>query len=117
MSSLAVHASIEHIVLVVIVQLVVIMAAARVSATWLRRWGQPVVCGEIAAGLMLGPSLLGRISPGLECRIFDPSVAPTFTIMSQLGLILLMFLMGLEFDFSHLSQNRPAALSISAAGV
>lgn len=117
MSSAAVHISIEHIVLVVIVQLVVIMAAARASASWLRRWGQPVVCGEIAAGLILGPSLLGRISPVLERQIFDASVAPSFAIMSQLGLILLMFLMGLEFDFGRLAENRPAALSISAAGV
>ena len=108
---------IERILLIVIAQLVVIICAARASGTWLHRLGQPVVCGEIAAGLILGPSLLGRVFPGLQSRIFDASVGPTFAIMSQLGLILLMFLMGLEFDFSHLSENRPAALSISAAGV
>src|ERR1035437_1710329 len=108
---------IERILLIVIAQLVVIICAARASGTWLHRLGQPVVCGEIAAGLLLGPSLLERVFPGIESRIFDASVVPTFAIMSQLGLILLMFLMGLEFDFSHLSENRAATLSISAAGV
>ena len=107
---------IEKILPIVIIQLVVIMAAARAWGTWLRRLGQPMVCGEIAAGLLLGPSLLGRVFPGIESRIFDASVGPTFAIMSQLGLILLMFLIGLEFDFSHLLENRHAALSISAAG-
>jgi Kef-type K+ transport system membrane component KefB len=108
--------SIDKILLIVIAQLVVIIAAARASGTWLRRLGQPMVCGEIAAGLLLGPSLLGRISPGIESRLFDASAAPTFAIMSQLGLLLLMFLIGLEFDFGHLARNRRAAVSISAAG-
>lgn len=112
-----VNASIEHTLLIVLVQLVVIIAAARLSGLLFRRLGQPSVCGEIAAGLILGPSLLGRFFPDLAHQIFDPSVGPIFAIMSQLGLVLLMFLIGLEFDFGHLNDNRQAALAISISGI
>ncbi len=110
-------ANIENILLIVILQLVVIIAAARVFGNIFRRLGQPQVCGEIAAGLILGPSLLGGVFPALFARIFDPAVGPVFTVMSQLGLVLLMFLIGLEFDFGHLQDRRKAAVSISLAGI
>ena len=112
-----VNASIEHTLLVVLVQLVVIIAAARLAGLLFRKLGQPSVCGEIAAGLILGPSLLGRFFPEAAHRIFDPSVGPILAIISQLGLILLMFLIGLEFDFGHLNDNRRTAVSISVAGI
>src|SRR2546425_452161 len=92
-------AQVESVLLTVIVQLIVIMAAARSFGTIFRRYlGQPQVCGEIAAGLILGPSLFGRLSPNLFEQVFRPSVGPIFSVLSQLGLILLMFLIGLEFD-------------------
>jgi Kef-type K+ transport system membrane component KefB len=108
---------IENILLIVLVQLVVIIAAARLFSLLFRRLGQPLVCGEIAAGLVLGPSVFGGIFPSLFHRVFDPAVGPVFSVMSQIGLILLMFLIGLEFDFGHLKQNGRAAFSISAAGI
>jgi len=107
----------ENVPLIVITQLIVIIGASRACGALFRRLGQPLVCGEIAAGLILGPSVLGGIFPGTFHQIFDPSVAPIFSIMSQLGLILLMFLVGLEFDFGHLSENRRTALSVSLIGV
>src|SRR5713226_5634885 len=107
----------ENILLTVIVQLIVIITSARVFAALFRRMGQPLVCGEIAAGLILGPSLFGGMFPTLFHQIFNPSVGPVFAIMSQIGLILLMFLIGLEFDFGHLSDNRRTALSVSAVGI
>ena len=76
-----------------------------------------MVCGEIAAGLILGPSVFGRLFPGAFHAIFNPSVGQTFSILSQLGLILLMFLIGLEFDFGHLSENKRTVLSVSLAGI
>ena len=107
----------ENVLLIVIIQLVVIVASARIFGTLFRRMGQPLVCGEIAAGLILGPSVLGGIFPGIFHRIFDPSVGQIFSIMSQIGLILLMFLIGLEFDFGHLRQNRGTAVSVSLVGI
>lgn len=119
----------EAVLLPVLVQLVVIVLAARLFAVLFRKLGQPGVVGEIAAGLMLGPSLLGRLFPDVFQAVFHPPIAgvdPTladalfrwiFTILSQIGLILLLFLIGLEFDFSHLRAKGRSALAISASGV
>jgi Kef-type K+ transport system membrane component KefB len=112
-----VNTSIEHVLLTVIVQLVVIIVAARLAGALFHRLGQPSVCGEIAAGLILGPSVLGKLFPTFSHQIFDPNVGSHFSVLSQLGLVLLMFLIGLEFDFGHLSDNRRAALSISTVGM
>jgi Kef-type K+ transport system membrane component KefB len=111
------NSSVESALFRVIVQLVVIIAAARLSGNLFRRIGQPAVCGEIAAGLVLGPSLFGKLFPALFHSVFDPGVAPLFNILSQLGLILTMFLIGLEFDFGHLPDNRGTAASVSIAGI
>ena len=100
-----------------ILQLIVIIAASRLFGALFRRLGQPQVCGEIAAGLILGPSFFGGLFPALFHRVFDPSVNQIFSTMSQLGLVLLMFMIGLEFDFSHLKDNRRLALWVSTAGV
>ena len=107
----------ESILLIVIVQLIVIIAASRLFGALFRRLGQPQVCGEIAAGLILGPSFFGGLFPALFHRVFDPSVNQIFSTMSQLGLVMLMFMIGLEFDFSHLKDNRRLALWVSTAGV
>src|SRR5437899_11717198 len=112
-----VSAQVENILLIVIIQLVIIMAAARVFGVIFRYLGQPQVCGEIAAGLILGPSLFGHFFPHLFRQVFQPSVGLVFSILSQIGLILLMFLIGLEFDFSHLRTHGHVALSVYLAGI
>ena len=112
-----VNAQIEHLLLIVILQLAIIIAAARLFGVIFRYLGQPQVCGEIAAGIILGPSLFGRFFPGPFLHVFQPSVGPAFSILSQVGLILLMFLIGLQFDFSHLRTHGHVALSISLAGI
>jgi Kef-type K+ transport system membrane component KefB len=112
-----VGAGVENVLLTVIVQLIVIIASARIFGALFRRFGQPQVCGEIAAGLILGPSLLGGLFPGAFHFVFNPAVGPIFSVMSQLGLVLLMFLIGLEFDFGHLGANRKIAVSVSGTGI
>jgi Kef-type K+ transport system membrane component KefB len=113
--STSVH--VEQVTLTLLVQLIVIMLAARLFATLFRWFRQPAVVGEIAAGLILGPSLLGRAAPELSAAVFDPSVAPVFDALSQLGLVFLLFLIGLEFDFGHLRWHGTAACGISLAGI
>jgi Kef-type K+ transport system membrane component KefB len=108
---------IENVLLIVILQLIVIVSASRLFGGLFRRIGQPLVCGEIAAGLILGPSFFGGMFPTLFHQVFNPSVGQIFAVMSQIGLILLMFLIGLEFDFGHLRENRGTALSISVVGI
>lgn len=117
MSAAPAAANVENVLLIVLLQLSVIIAAARLFGMLFRRLGQPQVCGEIAAGLILGPSLFGRYFPEISARVFDPSVNSIFTIMSQIGLVLLMFLIGLEFEFGHLKLNRHTAFSVSIAGI
>jgi Kef-type K+ transport system membrane component KefB len=107
----------EHLVRTALLQIVVIIIAARIVGQLFRRYGQPQVCGEIAAGLVLGPSLLGGLFPDVLAAVFDPSVEPVFVGLSQLGLILLLFLVGLEFDFDHLKSATHLPLWISAGGI
>jgi Kef-type K+ transport system membrane component KefB len=107
----------EQMLLLVLIQLIVILAAARFFGQLFRKFGQPQVCGEIAAGLILGPSLFGRFFPGIFHAVFNPHVGTVFSMFSQVGLILLLFLIGLEFDFSHVQKHGRKALSISLAGI
>jgi Kef-type K+ transport system membrane component KefB len=109
--------STEHLLLSVLWQLVLVIAAARLCGLLFQRLGQPQVCGEIAAGLILGPSVLGRVFPEVTAALFQGLVGPVFSILSQLGLILLMFLIGLEFNFGHLREFRRTALWISVSGI
>jgi len=108
---------IEDLLLKALVQIVVIIAAARLFAAIFRRFGQPAVVGEVAAGLILGPSCFGHFFPELSRTVFDPSLAETFGILSQLGLVLLLFVVGLEFDFSHLRRNSRSVLAIALTGI
>src|SRR3954454_17496014 len=117
MHLLAEHTNDEAVLLIVVIQLVVIIVAARVFALVFRRLGQPAVVGEIAAGLIFGPSVFGRFFPGASHAIFDPSVETVMKMLSQLGLIFLLFVIGLEFDFTHLKQKSRAALSVSITGI
>ena len=110
----------EDLLLKALVQIIIIIAAARLFAAIFRRFRQPAVVGEIAAGLILGPSCFGHFFPHLSASIFDPAdpaLAETFSILSELGLVLLLFVVGLEFDFSHLRGNGRAAAAIALTGI
>lgn len=112
----------EHRLVLVLLQLVVIIAAARAFGLLLRRIGQPAVVGEIIAGLVLGPSILGKVEGWwlgdhrVTNFIFDPQVSDIINVLAQIGLILLLFLVGLEFDFGHLKTSHKKAMAISVAG-
>ena len=120
---------VEHLLLPVLVQLIVIIAAARLFGALARRLKQPSVVGEIVAGLLLGPSLLGWLAPDLFTALFrpplegvDPALADAmlvkvFTVIAQLGLIFLLFLVGLEFEGGHVRAHGRAAVLISVAGL
>jgi len=107
----------EFLLLKIIVQLIVIVGCARTAGALFRRLGQPQVCGEIAAGLMLGPSVFGALLPHAQRMVFDPATSAYMSILSQIGLVFAMFLIGLEFDFSHLEGSSRTALAISSAGI
>jgi Kef-type K+ transport system membrane component KefB len=113
-----VGASAEQLVLRLLLQLIVILIATRLVAAGARRLGQTDVSGEILAGLLLGPSLLGALAPDALAWLFPPLTAPVFTGLSQLGLVLLMFQIGLEFEFGDVMRTqRKQVVAISVIGI
>lgn len=111
--------SIESLLFHTLAQIGLIILVARLAGALARSLKQPRAVGEIVAGLALGPSLFGAVSPDAFNAIFHAVDGKPLTIISQIGLILLMFQVGLEFDFSQLGErrNRVAAVSITAAGI
>jgi len=100
------------------VQLCIIILAARLAGNLAVRWHNSRVVGEIIAGIVLGPSLFGLLWPQGFQVVFRSGPPEPMTILSQVGLILLLFQIGLEFDFSHLreSRNRRAVARIALFG-
>jgi len=101
----------------VVLQICIVLFAARVMGTLFRFIGQPRVIGEMAAGIVLGPSLLGWLAPGLWASIFPPASLGYLNALSQVGLVLFMFLIGLEVDPSELKGLGRAALIVSHASI
>ena len=109
----------EHLLFTVLLQLIIMIGTARILNTVFRRFRQPGVIGEIVAGLMLGPSLFGHFFPRQSVALFGASASPAITIISQVGLILLMFQIGMDFEFGHLKarRNRNGVLVIATLSV
>lgn len=99
-------------------QLAVILAVCRVVGLLARRVGQPQVVGEMIAGVLLGPSLLGLLLPDWQNALFPdgPAMAILFTF-SQVGLVLYMFIIGMEFDTGLIRHRVRSAVSVSLAGI
>ncbi len=100
-----------------IAQLVVIIAVARLLGLLARRAGQPTVVAEMIAGILLGPSLLGLLAPNIEAALFPPASLGVLSLLSQLGLILFMFLIGLETDLRLLRGRGSQSVVISHASI
>jgi Kef-type K+ transport system membrane component KefB len=105
----------ENLLFITLFQLIVMVGAARCMHTVFRRIGQPGVIGEILAGLLLGPSLLGHFFPQASHVLFGDHASVPITIISQIGLILLMFQIGMDFEFAHLGtrRNRRATIAVT----
>ncbi len=114
----AVGARAEEVVLRLLYQLIAILVVTRVVVLVVRRLGQTDVSGEILAGLVLGPSCLGAIAPNAMHALFDPSTSQIFVGIAQVGLVLLMFQIGQEFEFrSALGSAKRSIAVISFAGL
>jgi K+:H+ antiporter len=96
----------EDLLFSILVQLILMIGAARLMNNALRRFGQPGVIGEILAGLLLGPSLVGHFLPQFSHAVFGDKASAPIVIISQIGLILLMFRIGMDFEFGHLRNRR-----------
>jgi len=101
----------------VLLSLLVIIALARLVGWLFRRIHQPAVIGEVVAGIALGPSLLGRMWPEASSVLFPAEIAPFLAVLAQVGIILFMFLVGLELDTGLLSHGTHSSVAISHASI
>ncbi len=92
-----------------LLQIAVILAVCRLLHAIAGRIGQPSVIGEIVAGLLLGPSFLGWIAPAFYARLFPAESFPVLNELSQIGLVLFMFLVGLHLDLAEVYALRRVA--------
>ncbi|MEV6652552.1 cation:proton antiporter [Streptomyces sp. NPDC051219] len=95
----------------------VVILVCQAGATLFRRFGQPPVVGEIATGILLGPSLLGWLWPEAQHWLFPDAVLPFTSVLGQLGLLSFMFLVGLELDLGALRGHTRIAVAVSQAGM
>lgn len=101
----------------VLLALVVIILCARALGALFRRFHQPQVMGEMIAGILLGPSFLGHIAPQATAYVLPNQIAPYLSVVAQIGIILYMFLVGVELNTNLLSGRSHASIAISHASI
>jgi K+:H+ antiporter len=103
--------------LTLIIQIAVILAASRLVALLFVRMRQPKVIGEMFAGIMLGPSLLGWLAPRLSASLFPASTLGSLNVLSQVGIVIYMFLVGLALNPKELHERGHAAVLTSHVSI
>ncbi len=109
--------NLQHPLGILLLQLLVIIAAARLLGALFLKFGQPGVIGETIAGIILGPSLLGILSPEVQASLFPAAAMGTLHALSQIGVILFMFIVGIELDVQHLRHKAHATILVSHASI
>lgn len=113
----AIGANLVYPLATLLMQVTAIILVARLFGLLFRRIGQPSVIGEIVAGIALGPSLLGYYFPEVSGFLFPPESLGNLSVMSQVGLILFMFVVGMELDLRLLKNQAHEAVVISHASI
>ncbi len=107
----------ELIIATVLADVAIVLVVGYLFGRLLRRLGQPVVIGEILAGIALGPSLLGLLPGNPTTFLFPVEARPYLTAISQVGLLLFMFLVGWEFDRRVLARRKTMTVSVSLGSI
>ena len=100
-----------------LVQMSIVLAVTIICGWLARKLGQSRVIGEIIGGILLGPSVLGRISPHGSAALFPEASLHSLETLSTVGLILFMFLIGMELDYDQLSKQRSTAVIASGTSI
>jgi Kef-type K+ transport system membrane component KefB len=101
----------------VLLALAVIVLATNLVGALFRRLRQPQVMGEVVAGILLGPSFLGWLAPQVASRLITGDVVPYLSVISQIGVVLYMFLVGVELDIELLRRRTQASILISHTSI
>ncbi len=109
--------NLKHPLALLLAQIITIVLVARVFGWIFRKIGQPTVIGEIIAGIVLGPSLFGLYFPELKEALFPLESLGNLYVLSQVGLILFMFVIGMELDLKVLKNKANEAVVISHASI
>ena len=102
---------------ILLLQIIVIIVVAKLFGAVFRRIGQPPVMGEMVAGIALGPSILGLVSPQISVFLFPQASMVTLGVFSQVGVVLFMFIVGMELDLQHLRERASSAVMVSHASI
>lgn len=100
-----------------LVQLFVVIALAQLAGRVCRRIGQPAVVGEIITGIVLGPSLLGLLAPELFAFVFPADSLGALRLLSEVGVCLFMFVVGMELDVRQVQRNSHVAIAVSHVSI
>ena len=109
--------NLQHPLAILLAQIITIILVARFFGWVFRKIGQPSVIGEIIAGIVLGPSLVGLYLPGFSAVLFPSASLGNLQFLSQIGLILFMFVIGMELDLKVLKNKAKEAVVISHASI
>lgn len=115
--SSSLHELLTHPLPLFVVQVTCIILFSRIIGWVARLFGQPMVIAEVTAGILLGPSLFGLIAPELQGTVFPESSRAALGLVSQIGLIFFMFLIGLELDPKLLKNRGQASVVISHSSI
>ncbi len=102
---------------ILLLQIVTIVVVARVLGKLANKVGQPAVIGEIIAGILLGPSLLGMLMPSFSSFLFPAESLKSLQLFSQLGLVFFMFIIGMEIDVNVIKKTASNALIVSHTSI
>ena len=100
-----------------LLQVIAILFTARIFGYLFTKMGQPSVVGEIVAGIVLGPSLLAQFLPEVSAFLFSPESLGNINILSQIGLIFFMFVIGMDLDITEVKKRLNETILISHAGI
>ncbi len=109
--------NIKHPLSILLLQIITIIIFARFFGYIFRKFGQPTVIGEIIAGIILGPSLLGFVFPQISTFLFPIDSLNNLYFLSQIGLILFMFIVGMELDTGVIKNKTNVAMIVSIGSV
>lgn len=109
--------NLQHPLAILLLQIITIIIVARFFGWIFRKIGQPSVIGEIIAGIFLGPSLVGMYFPEYSAQLFPKESLGNLQFLSQIGLILFMFVIGMELDLKVLKNKAKEAVVISHASI